>query len=307
MQSINQTFFLTMAVIALGYIMKLTGLVTEDDAKSASRIVINITLPALLLLTVSRITLEPELFFLPVVALLVPMMIALVGYRVFSGIPRIEKGIALMASLGYNVGLFAFPIIEGIFGTDAIIYAAMFDIGNACIVFGLAYYLGSMHSPHTDDVRFSMLSLGSSLFRSIPFVCYIIGLALNVLSVELPVFVSGPLEILASSNRALVLIVLGMMLGFNFERSHWGVIGGIIGLRYGAGLLAGTLFYLFMPFDHLYRTVLFICMVLPMPLSVIPFSVQFGYDPRLSGTAANLQIIVSFFLIWGFLLITHTA
>ena len=41
----------------------------------------------------------------------------------------------MMIVPGFNIGLFAYPLVEGIWGQEGIKYFGMFDMGNAFIVF----------------------------------------------------------------------------------------------------------------------------------------------------------------------------
>ncbi len=263
MNSINTTFLLTGFVIAVGYTAKRTGLVSEHAGKAASRIVISITLPALLLLTVSEVDISTELLLLPAASFGIAVFICLAAFFVYRKLPPRLMGIALMMSLGYNVGLFGFPIIESIYGQKAIVPAAMFDIGNAFIIFGLSYYLGKMYSNKSAETSFSLPAVGKALTTSPPFVSYVIGLGLNLLSIEIPAFIHTPLSLIASANRPLVLLILGIMLNFSFEKAYLKIMLKTILLRYVTGIALGVFLYAFLPFDEMYRTILFICLNLP--------------------------------------------
>ena len=39
--------------------------------------------------------------------------------------------------------------------------------------------------------------------------------------------------------------------------------------------------------------------ILPISFTVIPYSVEFGYDTKFVGTVNNLTIVISFLLMWG--------
>jgi malate permease and related proteins len=66
-----------------------------------------------------------------------------IAWFVFKKEDNDTRGLMTMGSGGFNTGLFAFPIIEGIWGRDALAYAIMYDIGNMAVVFGLVYPLGN--------------------------------------------------------------------------------------------------------------------------------------------------------------------
>ena len=68
--------------------------------------------------------------------------------------------------------------------------------------------------------------------------------------------------------------------------------------RYSFGLVIGLLLFFLLPFDQLYRGILAIALILPVGLAIIPFTVEFSYNERVSGMIANLTIIISFVLLW---------
>jgi hypothetical protein len=61
---------------------------------------------------------------------------------------------------------------------------------------------------------------------------------------------------------------------------------------------ANTPLSLLLPFDFLFRSILLTGFLLPVATSVIPYSVQFGYDRRLVAAISNISIIISYVLIW---------
>ncbi len=47
---------------------------------------------------------------------------------------------------GFNIGMFAYPLVEGIWGKEGLKYFGMFDVGNAFVIFVLCYMIGSYYS-----------------------------------------------------------------------------------------------------------------------------------------------------------------
>lgn len=149
LDNINIRFTYSISIILIAYLCKRIGILTENDGKSLSKIILNITLPALILITISNIRMDSALIIIPFFPLLYSSAILTAGFIIFRNADRKRKGILLMCSLGFNIGLFAYPIIYGIFGTDGLKYIAMFDIGNAFVIFGLIYIIGAAYSEKT--------------------------------------------------------------------------------------------------------------------------------------------------------------
>ena len=302
MAGFNYTFLLSLSIIAAGFVLKKAGVLSADHGKALSRIIINITLPALILKTVSSIELDFSLFMAPLICIMFSFAVAFFAGLIFKNEAPAEKGPAQMSSVGFNIGLFAYPIIQGLFGAEGLSTVAMLDVGNAFIVFGLSYLLGYLSSGAGDGRPVNAAGILKLFATSIPFMSYVAAVAMNLAGLSFPRFAGDLLDTLGRANTGMALIVLGLTLDFNFDGRHWRLIAKVVGLRYVSGLIAGTLLFLFLPFSLLYRTVILFGLLLPVGMAVIPYSVEFDYDARITGTIANITMILSFVFMWLFML-----
>jgi len=92
-----------------------------------------------------------------------------IGFLIFKKEAPEYRGILTMGSSGYNLGLFAYPLIEGIWGWQGLTYAIMFDLGNSFINFivnyGMGTYLSALPKKEIQPSIYSNVSLHSLLFR----------------------------------------------------------------------------------------------------------------------------------------------
>lgn len=298
MTDINYIFLKVLAIVAVGYVLKQTKVLTSEHGKFLSRIVLNITLPAVILKTISTIKLDYSLFLAPLISLFHSAVVAVAAILLFKKESAQNKGVALMSSVGFNIGLFAYPVILDLFGSSGLSIIAMVDFGNAFIVFGLSYFLGYLYSKKRSGEKLSMTGIIKLFITSVPFMCYLVAAAMNVCNLR---FSGLPLEIIdsiAQANTAMAFIVLGLTLDFRFESSHWKLIGKVLGLRYIAGLTSGIILFMVLPFPYVYRVVTLIGLILPVAMAIIPYSVEFEYDTRITATIANCMMIISFLLMW---------
>ena len=216
MNSVNYTFFLSLAVIAIGYVFKISGILNDQHGKSLSTIIINVTLPALILKTLSTIELDFSLMLMPLFCLLFNLLTASLAYPLFKGRENRERGVAMLTSVGFNVGLFAYPLVEALFGSKGLKQVAMFDFGNAFVVFGLSYLLGYTFSARRREGKLSVKTAALLLLKSVPFMSYILAIILNLTRLAIPQPVQDILDIVARANTAMALLVLGLTLNFKF-------------------------------------------------------------------------------------------
>lgn len=305
MGGFNYIFLKTLTVVAIGFLLKKAGVLSIEHGKSLSRIILNITLPALILQTISKIDLDFSLFLAPLICFFHSLGVTVLSGFLFKNEFDKTKGLSRMCSVGFNVGLFAYPIISVLFGSHGLSAMAMFDFGNAFVVFGLSYFLGFMYSRSRDEQKLTFKEIFALFGTSIPFMSYLIAIVLNLTGFRFSGFPSDVLEVLAQANTGMALVVLGLTLDFRFESSHWKLITKILVLRYAAGFVVGLLLYLLLPFSHLYRMVVFLGLMLPVGMAVIPYSVEFEYDTKIAGTVANLTMIISFALMWFLMILVR--
>ncbi|MCT2535270.1 AEC family transporter [Aquibacillus koreensis] len=296
MDSFNQQFLYSVIIIALGFILKQSNIIKEKDGEGLARIIFNLTLPALIIVTFNGITIDYSLILLIVIAILYGLLLGFLGIVFFKNEDRTTKGMLAMMVPGFNIGLFAYPLVEGIWGQEGLKYFGMFDVGNAFIVFGLSYLIGTYYAG--DNVTFDIKNVVGKLTRSIPLMTYIIVCAISMIGLHLPIAVLDVASIISAANMPMSLLLLGIYLNFSFDKKYMTLTLKYLTLRYVVGLALGLFLFAVLPFDNMFKFTLLIGFILPTSMSVLPYSVEFGYDKKFVGTTSNLTIVISFILIW---------
>lgn len=303
MSNVNATFLISLLIILLGYLLKRQQVIKETEGKVLSKAIFYVTFPAIILHTVPSLEITSSLLYLPVIPLAFGLLVFIISFQLFKQKPAPLKGVILMATIGFNIGLFAYPIIEAIWGKEGLLYIAMFDMGNALLVLGLSYGAGAAYAPKKPaKEKTGIAYVFKMLIRSVPLLCYLFALLLNILDIPLPTLASSLIGTVAQANRTLVLLLLGIYLRFQFEQTILKPVVLVLLMRYSFGLLTGIILYNILPFPHLYRTIILVGLLLPVGLTIIPFSDEFGYEPTFAGAIATLSIIISFTLIWGLII-----
>lgn len=309
MVNANLVFLFSLLIIAIGYIIKKLGILTEKDGKIIAKLILNVTLPALIISVIYKIEIEITLIILPFISILYSFFVLSISFLFFKKYPRDIKGLLMMTVIGFNIGLFAYPMIEMIWGQKGLLYVIMFDIGNSFVIFGLVYTVGLKFSPKEnseyDQVEFKLIFI--RLIKSIPLMSWIIALILKISNVIFPIFVIDLLEILSRANMALTLLILGIFLNFKIERSCWRYIIQVLLIRYSLGLIVGILLFFILPFDSFYKVAIMIAFIMPLGMSAVAFSSEFGYSEELTTMIVNLTTIISFILMWVIVLILGIA
>jgi malate permease and related proteins len=301
MSQTNSVFILTLAIIGVGFFLKKYNFITEKEGKTISKFLMHTTFPALMIVSTARVKLDSSLLLIPLFCIVFCSIMIAVAWIWFAKYPNDLRGILTMGAGGLNVGLFGFPIIEGLFGKEAMVYAVMFDIGNTIMTFGVVYPIGSYFSAnHKGLPEFGTLI--KKIFRLPPVLGMVIGLIINVSHIEMPTLFFDFLDTIAKANKALVLLLMGIYLSFELNKKQMIAISKVLVIRYAVGILFVLGIYFSLSHDSLLYAVLIICVMLPSGMTILPFSDELNYDSRIAGTLVNISLLISFVLMWGLVL-----
>ena len=127
------------ALVVVGYIAGKLGYLGGDFDRQLSRLVINITCPALILSSAMNGTLPDRRYILPLLG------ISAITYLILTGValllPRYmttkqeDEGTVGFALMFGNVGFMGYPVVASIFGHQAVFYAAVLNVVNTFAVF----------------------------------------------------------------------------------------------------------------------------------------------------------------------------
>ncbi|MFC3038834.1 AEC family transporter [Virgibacillus xinjiangensis] len=297
----NQEFLSIVLIIALGYFLKRLNVLQERDGEVIAKIIFKITLPALVLVTFDSVRIETSLMYIPIIVISYGLVTTLFGFLIFRKEERELKGSFLMLTSGFNVGLFAFPLVYAVWGMDGITYFSMFDVGASFITFGIAYILGSYFSQ--EGLSLKPLGILKKLGKSIPLMTYFIASMLNFNDIQLPEMVISVAGTISEANIPLSLLLLGLYLNFNFEKQFLLPTMKFLTFKYSFGLIFGSILYFTLPYEDMFLYTVLIGLLLPAATSAITFAVEFKYSTnsiRLMANITNTTIFISIIILYVF-------
>lgn len=268
-----------------------------DDRRSIINLILYFTLPAVVLKTFYQAKLSPSLLIVFLISLIFGLLMTIAGIFFFRNhLGRSQKGLLMSSCIGFNIGLFAYPFVEAFWGRQGLLNIAMFDLGNAFIVFGASYAVAAIYSPRAAKVDFFYIL--KKLLFFVPLQCYVVAITFVFLDVKYPPIVLRFLDIVAAANTVLVLLVIGMFLSFRIEKKVIKATVRVLTVRYILGIIVGIFIYFFLPETQTIRNTIVLGLILPVGMSAIPYSVLFDYDVKLAGALVNISNVVSFLIMW---------
>ncbi|MHA1681947.1 MAG: AEC family transporter [Promethearchaeota archaeon] len=297
MTDVNSQFLISLSVMILGYVLKRFKVLSESDGKTLSRVIFYITLPGTMLNTLPRIELDLSMLFMPFFPVIYCTGMLGIAWVAFGRSKRPERGLLMFTSLGFNVGNFAYPLIQGIYGYSGLGYAAMFDFGNVFVIFSMAYVIAIKFSPR-NDVEVQKRAILKKIFTAPPLLASIIALLLNLAGITYTGIIDGLLNTIAQANHLIVYLTLGLFLNLGLKKEHWKLLAHSLGIRYGIGLIVGITSYMLIPLEILPRTILLIGFILPIGMTNLVYMIQYEHDEKLGGMLINFSNVMSFGVMW---------
>lgn len=136
---------------AIGFVSGKTGYLPEKAGTVVSKLVMRVTMPALILSKMLSADFSADNYFdgLKLVAVaLVTLLLIFAVTRPFTRLMKIpdkSRNVYCMQSLFGNVIFFAFPLFQALFGDIGVLYALFFNVGNDILLWTLGIYLAGKH------------------------------------------------------------------------------------------------------------------------------------------------------------------
>lgn len=157
----TEQFVMIILLIALGYFLKRINYLKATDSQVLSTLVLNVTLPSLVIVNLNHADLNPSFSILPVMMIIYGVLAKIIVIWCFRKYNNQMRGSVGMMIGSMNIGLFAYPLVDAIWPGTGMVYFGMVDIGGAVIMFGLTYFVGSYYSEGSDQFNFKFLGLNS--------------------------------------------------------------------------------------------------------------------------------------------------
>lgn len=277
-------------IIALGYFLKKIGFFKQEDFTVLSKIVIKITLPCAIVTSFSGKTIDPALLSLVLMAIGCGFIYIGLGFLLNRKRGREQQAFEMLNLPGYNIGTFVIPFAQSFLGPLGVIAVSLFDTGNAVICLGGAYSLACMVK---DGNGFSFLRILKALSRSVPFVCYVLMLALNLLKLQLPEFVLSFAQIGSNANAFMAMLMIGVGFKLSGERSQISTMVRILSVRYLVAAVLAVISYFVLPFALEVRQALVILVCSPIGSAVPGFTGEMKGDVGLSSALNSVAMVIS--------------
>lgn len=279
-------------IIFSGWFVKRIGLLSKADGGTLSQIIVNVTLPAVIIVNLSRLEFSGTLLLLIPGAVLVTFLQILLGKLAAAKNPVQDQLFLMYGVSGFNIGNFTLPFVQSFFSAG-IPLLSVFDIGNSIMLAGGTTVAIDGLTGRSE--RVSVLVILKKLLRTPPFTCYLLMLLFRLLQVALPEGFLSVLAPVAGANTFLSMFMIGLYLELRLPRSSLGLVLKVLLTRYsiGGGLLLAVLL---LPIPRSLKMILCLLAVTPIPLFSVINSVAAGVKEEIVGFSSSVSFLLSLLL-----------
>ena len=192
-------------LLVTGYVAYKAHVTNDDAVRYLTKLVLNVSLPAQILVSflsnrgkVSNMTLLEVTgisLFCYVVYFLVGVVFVIVTHT-----PKKQRGTYIFMLLFGNVGFMGYPVIQAVFGINAMIYAVIFNVMFNFIIYSLGIILIGGEKTGKFNPK---------LLINTPMVTALIALILFFTPIPLPEYLNDALNYLGNLTTPLAMIIIG--------------------------------------------------------------------------------------------------
>lgn len=278
--------------IFLGWLMRRLGILQRSDARVISKILMNITLPCIVVTNINGITLDMDILVAVVIGILANAFFCAQAF-IFSkpedSDDRVVKAFCLSS---FNVGNYVIPLLTGsitphaMAGVLAYNYpgTAIFTYGMPPVVAGMAYGAKGESAGKR---------LWKSLSRNVTLLTCVFMITLSLLKLSLPESVVGVCRSIGGANATLAMLSIGLLLDLNMPKEEKGYCFQIVAIRFACAVICGLCIYFFAPVADDMRRALTLTVFAPIASTMPALALSCGYNGSRVAVINSLYMIVS--------------
>lgn len=278
-------------VVGTGYGMKRIGWVKASDFPIFSKLVLRVTLPAALITSFNDFVLTSGLLVLVVIGFTANFIQESTAWFVSRRKHHKTRGFAILHGGTYNIGAFLLPYVSAFMGHQSVVYASLFDIGNAVSGAGTGYAWGLSASRGAGQ-RLSLLDVVRLLARNVIFMTYLSLLLMRVLGLHLPATVITFTSLVGAANPFLAMLMIGVGLEIRLPGRKYWLAARFLLLRYAFSTVFSLISWFWLPLDRDVRVVLVMIFFAPIASMISGFTEEAEGDVELAAFMSSVTIII---------------
>lgn len=277
----------------LGILLNRVGIINTDFNQRITKMIIHVTMPCMILASVLKQDGERDmhaLIILAIVGIAFYIILPIVAFLMVHFFPvRTErKGLYMFMTIYGNVGFMGFPVLNAIYGPQAVFYAAIINIA-----FNISIYTYGVIIMHYKKETTAALSIKSILSPGVSL--SIFAVFVYIFRIPFPAPLTSALTSLGDMTVPLAMIVIGATLGTMHLKemfNDWALYPYVLFRQFVLPLCAFPFLRLFLK-DELILGVSFILLMMPIANTSVLFANLYDGDAKLAAKGVFFTTLLS--------------
>ncbi|MCS3901389.1 AEC family transporter [Methanococcus voltae] len=282
------------ALILVGYIAKVSKILSEDHILALNNIVIYMGIPSTIFLNVLenvRVDQLSEFLKLPILVFLMSAFCIITSYYVGKALKMSDKSLGafiLLCTLG-NTSFMGYPVINGFYGAEGLTRAIFWDMGSVIVIMGLGTYIGLKMSGAKKNVALEIMKFPPIVAGVFSTLLVVLGFNLSYM----PSIIVETLTYFSQATIALIMISLGLSLSPSALKfgMFYGLVASVIRLLLAPAFTFGA--SEFVLDNTLDRNVAVLQSGTSSAMMSLVFAIQYDLDIKMIASGCFITTVVS--------------
>ncbi|MBQ6443147.1 MAG: AEC family transporter [Methanosphaera sp.] len=274
-------------MIMVGLFLKHFNFLDSSDSQVLNKIVVNIALPCLIFINLSKATINPDVMVLPVTAIFLVFTTAVMAY-IYSRFRNYSKSTTwtiILASSMMNTAFIGYPVIMGVLGNEGFISSIFYDMAMALMFVLYAMILVGVFGGNKRQVIRDGLTF-------MPLWAVLFALIFNFFNIELGYVLETSLGYLSQATIPLIMLSLGLTLDLNSVKSNISDTAFILFTRLLFAPILILIIYKALDIQSLIYNVAVLDSAMPIAMNCLVLSINYDLDNELMASAIFLSTIL---------------
>ena len=286
----NLIIIFTLLLLGMG--LSRLGIFPKNGSQVLNIFIIYVSLPALILLQVPRLTFSNDLLvpvLMPWIMLFVSALLVKTVSLIFKWQRPITGALLLMVPLG-NTSFFGIPMVEAFWGIDSVSYAVLYDQFGSFLA--LTTYGSIILAIYSGSEKPTPAAILKRICIFPPFIALVLGLL--TMSVSYPAVLEAVLKGIAASLVPVVMVAIGLQIKLKLPPESWAPFSAGLLIKLAvAPLIATALCFAFNQHTLAAKVSVFEAGMPPM-VTAGALALIAGLAPELTAALVGLGLMISF-------------
>jgi len=287
-----ENLIIIFALLLVGMALRRLETFPQNGAQTLNLFIIYVSLPALILLQVPRLTFSKDLLapvLVPWAMLVVSAGLVMAASRIFRWQRPTTGALMLVVPLG-NTSFFGIPMVEAFWGESSISYAVLYDQFGSFLA--LSTYGSLILATYSGSEKPTPGAILKRVCLFPPFIALVLGLL--TMSLPYPAALEAVLENIAASLVPVVMVAIGMQIKLKLPPGSWMPFSVGLAIKLVFAPLLATGICLLLNQNSLAAKVSVFEAGMPPMVTAGALALIAGLAPELTAALVGLGLVVSF-------------